>query len=317
MNNQQIKAILKDFAENATGIKFYFVDANNNITASDIRNEELDSSRGEFCNSLLAKFVNNESFTTPFLSNYDERKHALYKFDFDETPTAFGVLDRALAIRPDEQIDVYQARDNKLENIEAVIIALKHRDGRQIGFYQQVFTVSLLQSQRGIANLTAHESRVIKLQTDVLRISPNFVFAKVGDEVLVENVKALENQLGFKDVVHAQARSYFDQITEMNFADDMNIFLEKIEEDTSFARKVVKVARHSAVLESSISTEDLIAFVKQKEHYANVLKFNEDETQFDFKSINRCRKFLELLDDDLLTSPLTNKDYIARSKDRL
>ncbi|MEH0370464.1 anti-phage protein KwaB [Vibrio mimicus] len=315
MSNQQIKAALKDFAENATGIKFFFVDKSNNIKASDIRNEELDESRREFCNSLLTKFANNESFTTPFLSNYDERKHALYKFDFDETPDAFGVLDHALAIRPDDLVDVYQARDNKLENIEAVIIILKHRDGRQIGFYQQVFNVSLLQSQRGIANLTIHESRIIKLQTDVLRISSNFVFAKLGDEFLVDNVKALENQLGFKDVVHA--RTYFDQITEMNFADDMNLFLEKIEEDTSFARKVVKVARHSAVLENSISTADLIAFVKQKEHYANVLKFNDDETQFDFKSINRCRKFLELLDDDLLTSPLTNKDYIARAKDRL
>ncbi len=317
MNTQEIKAVLKNFAENATGIKFYFVDTNNNITASDIRNEELDGAKAEFANSLLSKFVNNESFTTPFLSNYDERKHALYKFDFDETPSAFGLLDQALAIRADEPVNVYQARDNKLENIEAVIIVLKHRDGRQIGFYQQVFNVSLLQSQKGIANLTTHESRIIKLQTDVLRISSNFVFAKVLDHILVENVKALENQLGFKDVVHAQAEQYFEQISEMNFGDNLDIFREKIVEDTSFARKVVKVARHSAVLESSISTADLIAFVKQKEHYADVFRFNEDETKFDFGSINRCRKFLELLDDDLLTSPLTNKDYIARAKDRL
>ncbi|MEE1979010.1 Kiwa anti-phage protein KwaB-like domain-containing protein [Shewanella xiamenensis] len=120
-----------------------------------------------------------------------------------------------------------------------------------------------------------------------------------------------------KKIIHARAEHYLEDIVSMKFSDDFKIFAEKIDEDTSFARKVVKVCKHSAVLEKEISTIDLIDFVKNNDYYKESLRFNEDETLFKLNSISRCKKFLELLDDDFLTSKLTNEDYIARSKDRV
>ncbi|CAK1877202.1 anti-phage protein KwaB [Vibrio crassostreae] len=317
MNNAEIKANLGLFATNCTGIEIFIVDQEDNLTRSDIQNSALDGARNAFTDALKKKYIENESFTIPYLSNHDDRKHALYQFDFDESPQAFDLVNTAMVATAETEMPTYEARDNKLENIKALIIVLKNRDGHKAGFYQHVYGVTLLKSGKGILNLMAHETRVVKLQQDILRVSPNFIFLKMGDVYLVESVNGLENQLNFKDVIQRKAEVLTETLVGMNFSDDFNIFIEKVQEDISFARKVVKVCTHSAVLEQEITTAELIEFVKQEEHYANVLKFNDDETQFDLNSINRCRKFLELLDDDLLRSPLTNKSYIARSKDRV
>lgn len=315
--NNVIKSSFSDLIDAACGIGVYFVDKELNLTASDIKNEELDSSLKEFKKSIKIKYTKNESFTTPYLSNYDERKHALYLFDFDEKPNDFALVDKVLNLKPTDKPPIYEAKDNKLSNILAVIIVIKDNQGNKAAFYQRVFSVTLLQNERGMLNLTTHKTRVVKLNFDVLRISSNFVFAKINEDYLIENVTALENQLDFKKIIHARAEHYLEDIVNMKFSDDFKIFAEKIDEDTSFARKVVKVCKHSAVLEKQISTIDLIDFVKKNNYYKESLRFNEDETLFNLNSISKCKKFLELLDDDFLTSKLTNEDYIARSKDRV
>ncbi|AYO17173.1 DUF4868 domain-containing protein [Vibrio owensii] len=319
MNNAQIKAALQNLSDNCQGIEVFFIDHEDTLFRSDIRNDDLDDARNEFVAATSRKYVTNEQFTTPFLSQHDTRKHALYIFDFDETPAAFGLVDQVYALSPEERqrLPVYEARDNRLAGIKAIILQLKTLDGKKFCFYQHVFGVTILNSGKGVLNLTTHATRVVKLQNDILRVSSNFVFMKLDDTFLIENINTLENQLNFKNVIHQRAADYTEQLVEKCFAEDLDIFLEKVQEDTSFARKVVKVCRHSVVLEQEIDTATLIDFVKQEEEYFSALKFNEEETLFDLKSINRCRKFLELLDDDFLRSPLTQESYIARSKDRL
>ncbi|HHX8460642.1 TPA: anti-phage protein KwaB [Vibrio diabolicus] len=320
MNNKEIKETLQELTDSCIGIEVFFVDHEDNLYRSDIKNGHMDDARKAFVKATKSKYVTNEQMTTPFLSQYDDRKHALYIFDFDNKPVAFGLVDKVIKLSPEEKkktIPEYQTKDNKLSGIKAVILVLKDKKGKKYGFYQHVFNVTLLKSESGILNLTTHQTRVIKLNSDILRVSPNFVFMKVNDTYLIENVTALESQLNFKTVIHQRAELYTEELIEKNFADNFDIFLEKAQEDTSFARKVVKVCRHSAVLEQHIDTQTLIDFVTKEDDYFSVLKLTENGDKFDLNSINRCRKFLELLDDDFLRSPLTKKSYIARAKDRV
>lgn len=310
---------LSKFTDDCTGIDIFFIDHEDKIYRTDIRNEELDDSRIEFIKSFKAKYINNEQFTVPFLSNCDDRKHALYSFDFDERPLAFNLVEEimSLSILEREKVPVYQTRENRLSGVKAVVLILKDVTGLKVAFYQHVASVSILKSDKNVLNLTTHKTRIVKLEQDILKINSNFVFMKFDDEFYIENVNTLENQLNFKKVIHQRASLYAEEILEMKFSDNMDLLVEKVEEDTSFARKLVKVCRNSAVIEKKIKTEDLIKFVKDKEAYQNVLKFNEDETLFDLKSIQRCRKFLDLLDDAFLQSELTNESYIAKAKDRV
>lgn len=317
MDTQEIKDALKQLVAGCTDIKIYFVDEEDEIKDSGLDGSALDGCRKEFCASLEQKYIENEGFTSPLLSNHDERKHALYRFDFDDQPSEFGWLTDAIELTKSGSVDAFQVEDNKLSNIKAIIIVLENSEGAQAAFYQHVYSVSLLNSDRGMLNLTAHETRVIKLEQDVLKIGANFVFMTLNDQILVENVKALESQLNFKKIIHERANRYTEQLHEMDLVDGLDKFAGKVVEETAFARKFVKVFNESAVIEAGVSNEQLIEYAKSKDYYTSSLEYNEEGDKFKLDNAKRCRAFLELLDDDLLTSSLTNRDYIARSKDRL
>ncbi|WP_345852568.1 anti-phage protein KwaB [Shewanella algae] len=315
--NNKLKRELKDFIDNSIGISIYLIDENNQYFTADLKNEDLDESLKQLLKSIKSKYTNNESFTIPYLSNYDERNNALYLFDFDEKPKEFELTEEITKIKANKPIPPYEARDNKLKSLKASVIVIKDRTGRKAAFYQQIYNVTLVSSESGFLNLTTHKTRIVKLNNDVIRLSSNFVFVKFGEQYLIENIKTLENQLDFKDVIHARAENYLEDIINMNFTNNHDIMIEKVKEETAFARKVVKVCKHSAVIEQKIPTEKLIKFVKENEHYSDSFKFNDDETLFNLNSIIRSKRFLDLLDDDFLSSKLTNRDYIAKSKDRV
>ncbi|MBB1488717.1 anti-phage protein KwaB [Oceanospirillum sediminis] len=317
MNTLEAKEKLKQLVDRSTGIRVYFVDEEGEIKDSALSSAELTDCKREFCASLEQKYIDNESFTAPLLSEHDDRKHALYQFDFDDQPAGFSVLDDAIELARSGDADTFQVIDNQLSTIKAVILILENEYGVSAGFYQHVYSVSLLNADRGMLNLTAHETRIIKLDQDVLKISPNFVFMKLGDDYLIENVKALESQLNFKKAIHEKAWRCTEQLHEMDLIDDLEKFAGKIAEETGFARKFVKVFSESAVIESGVTNEQLIEYAKNKDYYSEALAYNEAGDRFKLDTAKKCRAFLELLDDDLLTSNLTGRDYIARNKDRI
>lgn len=166
------------------------------------------------------------------------------------------------------------------------------------------------------AFLTVHDSRVVKLEHDVLRLGERFVVSLIDDIYLIANVKALEKELAFDKVIHARAIQYCTALSDSNLVENLDKFSLRIKNETAFARKFVKIYKNSAVIEQKLLSEDVIKFAMSKDFYKKGLKLSEDESQFDLNSITRCNNFLTLLDDDFLKSELTQQNYIAKAKDR-
>ncbi|RZQ03712.1 DUF4868 domain-containing protein [Vibrio vulnificus] len=139
---------------------------------------------------------------------------------------------------------------------------------------------------------------------------------KVGDDYLIENVNVLEKEFGFDKIIHSKAVQYCTTIEDKAIVKDLTKFKVQMNNDTSFARKLVKVCKGSVVIEKEIANDTIIQFAMSKVYYKEKLKLTEDESQFDLGSINRCRHFLTLLDDEFVKSELTQQEYISKTKDR-
>lgn len=163
---------------------------------------------------------------------------------------------------------------------------------------------------------TTHKTRVVKMTDDVLRLNNNFIFAKIGQSYLINNINAFEKELGFDKIIHAKAEQYCSSIESRGLVNNLEKFNKRLSNETHFARKFVKVFKNSAVIEQELSNEEIISFAMSKPFYENKLKLTEDGNQFDLNSIQRCSYFLQLLDDEFLKSELTGMNYIARAKDR-
>ncbi|WP_345853730.1 anti-phage protein KwaB [Shewanella algae] len=316
MNLNNVKRQLKQITDNCTGIKIFLLNNENLIFDCDMENGTLDEFRKDFTLNLIDKYVNNEKFSSPKLSDSDDRKNALYQFDFDsnEQPHEFSFLKNANSIKANKRLKLYPAK-NGFNDLRGIIIRLKNSTGKVISFYQHIHNLSIVTPQKGLF-LTTHKTRVIKLEHDVLRLGNNFVFACIDDLFLVENVNAFEKELGFDKVIHSKATAFAKDLQKTDLIEDMATFTQRMDSETSFAKKFVKVFKNSAVIEQGLPNKDIINFAMSKQYYSDRLRLNEDNNKFNLSSISRCNAFLTLLDDEFLKSELTGQDYIARAKDR-
>ncbi len=308
----KVSAIIND----CVGIKMFFVDENANIKDSDIDNVALGRLKTSIIFRLKSNIIDNESFTMPLLSDADERKNALYEFDFDEKPLEFELLEQALAQRVNAA-NKYQVGDGNFGDIHAIIVVLTGRNDETITLYKHQYTVSVLHAEQGALNLFKSNNRLVELESNILKIDPNYVFLKLGDKFYVDNVKTLETYLGFHDVIKDSAEKCVESLARMELIEDTAPLVERVAgDDMAFSRKLAKVARNSPVM-GTVPNNDIITFAQQHNYLCNLLTLNDTGDKFILKTKKAQNHFIKLMSDDYLESELTKIQYDSLAKDKL
>lgn len=316
MTVEQFKSKISAIIDDCVGIKMFFVDDDAKIKDSDVDNAALTRLKVSIVSKLRSSIVDNDSLSMPLLSDADERKNALYEFDFDDKPLEFDLLDQALQQRVNALLK-YQVGDGNFDDISAIIIVLTGRNNETITLYKHQYTVSVLKAEQGALNLFKSKNRLSELESNILKIDPNYVFLKLGNTYYVENVKTLESYLGFHDVIKDSAAKCVEKLTAMALIDDTAPLVERVNsDDMSFSRKLAKVARNSPVL-GSVANNDIIAFAQNHNYLSKLLKLNEAGDKFILKTKKSQDHFIKLMSDDYLESELTKIQYDSLAKDKL
>lgn len=97
-----------------------------------------------------------------------------------------------------------------------------------------------------------------------------------------------------------------------------SVFQDRIANDVSFARKIIKIASTSEVISKyksgNITKQRLFDFIQSRPTLAESLKIKEGVIGLNTKKAQNA--FLRLMDDSYLHSLLTDIDYMSNSKDR-
>lgn len=94
---------------------------------------------------------------------------------------------------------------------------------------------------------------------------------------------------------------------------DCDVFNSRLD-DISFARKLVKSANNSPVL-NVIPNEQIINFTQNHPALKGKFKYSKDKLQINLKTKKSQDLFLKLLNDDFLQSELTKRYYDSIAKD--
>ena len=316
MTVELFKNNIKDVLDDCIGIKMIFVDSDENIKDSNIDNEALARLKTNIVAKIQSKIVDNESLTMPFLSDADERKNALYEFDFEDTPLEFEILNSAFSAKAGD-IEPYSVGDGGFDDISAIIIILTGRNGESITLYKHQYSVSILKSEQNALNLFKSSNRLVELDSNILKVDSNYVFLKFKDKFYIENLKTLESYFGFHDVIKNSAESCVEALRETNIIADIEPLVDRVEsDDMAFSRKLAKVAKNSPVM-GAVLNDDIISFAGRHHYLSNHLKLNDDGDKFILKTKKSQNYFLKLMSDDYLESELTSIQYDSLAKDKL
>ena len=155
------------------------------------------------------------------------------------------------------------------------------------------------------------------VDSPLIRLNGKFDFFLLEDHFVINNLTVLEKYSDIKVVIQNQAQLCVNKIEEVDIVSDLNGFKERIQSDISFARKVMKVANDSEVINQlknhALSNEAIFAFINTRPKLAEALKVENEK--IDLKTKKSQNAFLKLLDDSYLHSMLTNMNYTTNSKD--
>lgn len=316
MTPENFKHQITDIFDNFSGIRVIFivkVEDSYELKLSKIDAAALPKIVEGFKIRLYDDIVTNEDLTIPLLSNFDDRKNAVFAFDYEEHPKEFDFIKNATAIPPNSQ-DYYDL-NNKFTDVKGIIIQLRGKN-KCLSLYKNKTNLMVFEQSRKLFNMIPDADGYLKeLPSQVFRLDYNYDLALIDDEFLIKNQKTLEITMQFHQVIEAQASVALESLKASLLIEDLT-HLEKSAKEISFSRKLAKIAKHSPVL-GKIDVPVIIDYVSKHTYLSTVLIVSEDGTQLLVKTKESQKHFIKLLSDDYLESPLTKILYDSLAKDEL
>lgn len=273
----------------------------------DIKEEDLTELRKLFVASIESSIISKEDHTVLPLSSADERGNCFYQYDL-EVPEG---LKRLETIIGNDNLSNFSLSDNQFSNIESLIIVLADTKN-EISPFKKLSTVEVI--GRGGFMLWKSNQRFERFKDQLLRISSSFQALRVGGEIIIIDLDAIEKEFGFHEVIIKEATKSLSVIEEKELVDNIDS-LKELVSDVRFARKLTKVARNSPVIRLGIPNESIITFAKNHPLTKKKMKYNDSQTKFHLDTKVSKNLLIKILNDDLLTSELTKLYYDSLAKD--
>ena len=316
---KELKNEVQEMFLESIGIRLYAVlkceDGNvvKAINIADEENEENNSSNGllqGFCNSvnsLLSTYDEDNDIMK--LSSADERGKAIYYYDLEQLPTEMEMLKGVSEQRITEN---FSFAVDTLDQIVAFIVQIGNAEHNLL-LYKQQYPVSLMKRDKYMLTPIPHENRFKKYDEDILRIDFNCQFVLWSDNIYIFDIDKMEKICAFHDVVVNEARKSITEIEKLHILDNVDVLYDELNNIT-FARKLTRVYRDSKVL-GKVSNKELIDFTRNHSYFKkNPIKVTQDGKKLLLDTKKSKEAFIKLLNDDLLTSQLTNTDYESLAK---
>lgn len=256
-------------------------------------------------------FFKEEDYTILNFSTADERGHCYYRYDLEEKPEDMNLLSSVIGNR---DIDKLNLAKSSVDSIKGLIVIISSGI-RRVSFYKLMASVEKFIANKNILFYPVKD-RFEKVKTDIIRISPSFQMFQVEEDIIITNIKTLESKLGIDQIIRNEAKKMISTLDAVNLLSNIDGLQQYCKDDKSLSKKLITAVKKSPVLYKGIETARIVEFAKEKKSKIGKLSFSADG-KFEIKNKAEAKRFIELLNDDLLKSELTDEEYIAKAKDEL
>lgn len=310
MNKQELNNSLNFLFQNNGNIQvivYAIINNQDQPKRLDIDENDLLPIKNMFLESINNSVIEQDEYVVLPISTADERGKCFYEYDL-ELPDELIHLNNVIG---NDNIELFNFNDETLTQINSLLIVLGNGD-HQVCLYKKMSPVEII--GRGSFILIKSNERFERFNNNLLRISPGFQALSVNNTIVILNLKTIEKSFGIVDVIKREAYKGIEAIREMSILQNIES-LEGLIENISFARKLTKIARYSPVILKGIPNDNIINFSKTHPALRGKIRYNEDDTLIKLDTKVSKNLFVKLLNDDFLTSELTELYYDSLAKD--
>lgn len=306
----KIKSLVERHSEFVCEVLFILnKDHGKEIKIADIDADDQEALKIDFLEHLEETIVNKDDLKINDISRADERKNFIFRYDYEEQPDNFELFN---TIKTRDEFDTFSFAQDKLEEIFGVVFILNLNDLTLIS-YKQNYPINLYKRDSKAMGFWKSEERLVQIPEDILKVYPNCDLFFLNDDLFIRNLKVLERQFNFEKIINKKANEAIELIRTVDWIEDTTVFESRLN-DLTFARKLAQIGEHSIVL-NNLDFSEVANFIDNFPLLRGKINFNSTQNKVILNTKKSQNLFLKLLNDDFLTSLLTEKNYDSANKD--
>ena len=300
------------------GIEIYFGLSNGECRKGNFAHAVQDRLKTMFVDSLNKKVIADEIQLLE-LSSADERKDAIYHFDIQLDEPIEGTRWMYDICNHGNVIQTFSFDNDGIENISYFLVKIATVDN-QLVIYRNLPPINNYKKQSTF--FTAWKNNIFdEMSNNFLKISPGVELLKIGEELIVVDMKFFERNFGYHDQIKNAANTQIIRLGSVNFLEGMEELSDAVSNDVNVARKLSNLENNSPVLkkliDGDITVESFIKFTKENPAISGKFKYSENNDKISIKTKKHIKFLLKVLNDDYLMSQLTNNIYDTIAKDQI
>lgn len=176
--------------------------------------------------------------------------------------------------------------------------------------YQHVYQVRMIKRSKSLYAIVSGDKVYKTLKKDVIKIDHRVDLIVLGESIITSRIDLLQKSFGFEKYIRAEAAKTISIIQEMDIVSNVDKVLAfENKEHLTNAKKLMK-AKNSPVL--SIKKNDLIKRLQKHRRYKN--RFAFEDGRIVIRTQQDVKDFVKMLNDDIVRSELTRRDYDSTRK---
>ena len=199
--------------------------------------------------------------------------------------------------------------DREISNVKGVVFKFRRGDS-VLWAYQHTYLVTVPKSANKYL-LTRQAGNCYKeLDKQVFPISKKVDILVIGEDIITNNIKMMENQFALDSFIRNEANSVMNTIVECDFLGDIAVLSKYVNGDKlSYSKKLMRI-KDSPVLR--MSSTKLMKKIQILPYYSDAIKIENNKIQITTKK--QVDIFIKMLNDDFVKSELTDTNYDAEVK---
>lgn len=312
MTKAELDELLEPFtAGRGIGATVYLIletDGRLSATRADVPEQTQTEIRDFFLGALRREILDKANLNVLDLSTADERINSVYRYDLNRLPESLLMIDEVLN---NDDLPDFSFATHRISESKAIVVLIGN-DAIQLAIYKKSHPFSVLKRSRFL--LMQAETRLEKVNSEILMLSDRFDFFKVDGELIIFNLATLERFFGFHDVIEREARNGLDTIVASNLLENPDE-LETLLREISSARKLIKVTANSPLFLNGLQRDQVVQFTRTYAPFIDKFRYSPDGSRIRLDTKESKLLFLKLLNDDYLVSELTRRIYDTMAKD--
>ena len=234
--------------------------------------------------------------------NIADNKKEFYEISLTESYRPFAFLDGA------EKCTEYYSESDK-NKLSGFLFRINLND-QYFWVYQHIYSVSRIDRSKNIIARLTGDNTYDEIDSDIVQIDSRADIIIFSSSVVTAKMDLMQRFFGFEQYIRAGAQKTIEIIRDMDIVDSLEKFVAfENKSKLTNAKKLLK-AKNSPVLQ--MKKNDLLENLKKHSRYKTMFKFEEDHIVI--SSQKEAAAFIKMLNDDIVRSELTGKEYDSSSK---